>query len=217
MCLKVEPYFQYLFNVPVIADSSFSILNRDKVYIENKLVNKGKGRNYGVDITLERYMRKGMYYMITASVFNSRYRGGDGVWHNTKYNRNYIVNGLFGKEWMIGKNNRNVWGVNLKLTVQGGDRYAPVDEQATLSHPDKETQYDETRAYSQQLDPVFLVNYTVSYRMNRKKTSHEFAVKGLNATGYKEYFGHAYNIRTGVIEPRRLKNSIVNVVYRLDF
>lgn len=217
MCLKVEPYFQYLFNVPVIADSSFSILNRDKVYIENKLVNKGKGRNYGVDITLERYMRKGMYYMITASVFNSRYRGGDGVWHNTKYNRNYIVNGLFGKEWMIGKNNRNVWGVNLKLTVQGGDRYAPVDEQATLSHPDKETQYDETRAYSQQLDPVFLVNYTVSYRMNRKKTSHEFAVKGLNATRYKEYFGHAYNIRTGVIEPRRLKNSIVNVVYRLDF
>lgn len=217
IALKVEPYFQYLFNVPVIADSSFSILNRNKVYIEDKLVNKGKGRNYGIDITLERYMRKGIYYMITASIFNSEYQGGDGIWHDTKYNRNYIVNTLFGKEWMLGKNNRNVLGVNLRLTLQGGDRYSPIDEQATLADPDKKTRYDEHKAYAEQFSPIFLVNYTISYRMNRDRVSHEFAIKGLNATGYKEYFGHEYNIQTGVIEPRRLKNSIMNVLYRLDF
>ncbi|MDH6305290.1 hypothetical protein M2459_002390 [Parabacteroides sp. PF5-5] len=217
MNLKVEPYFQYLFNVPVIADSSFSILNRNTVYIEDALVNEGKGRNYGLDITLEKYMAKGMYYMVTASVFNSEYCGGDGVWHSTKYNRNYIVDGLFGKEWMFGKNDRNVLGINVKLTLQGGDRYSPINETATLAHPDKETQYDENEAFSKQLSPVFLANYTISYRMNRRSVSHEFAIKGMNATGYKEYFGHAYNLQTGIIEPRRLKNSVLNVVYRLDF
>lgn len=217
MNLKVEPYFQYLYDVPVIADSSYSILNRRMGYTEDALVNKGKGRNYGIDVTLEKYMTRGMYYMITASVFNSEYRGGDGVWYNTKYNRKFIVNGLFGKEWMMGRNKQNVLGVNIKLTLQGGDRYSPVDEQATLAHPDKETQYDETRAYAEQLSPIFLANYTISYRMNRKHVSHEIAVKGLNATGYKEYFGHEYNLKTGVIEPRRLKNSIFNIVYRIDF
>jgi len=217
MNLRIEPYFQYLYDVPVISDSSYSVLNRSMFYVEDVLVNKGKGRNYGLDITFEKYMTKGMYYMITASIFNSKYCGGDGIWHNTKYNRNYIINGLFGKEWMIGRSKQNVLSANIKLTVQGGERYSPVDEQASLTHPDKETQYDETKAFSKQLSPMFLASYTVSYRMNRKRVSHEFAVKGANATGYKEYFGHEYNLKTGVIEPKRIKNSIFNVVYRLDF
>lgn len=217
MNLRVEPYFQYLYDVPVIADSSYSVLNRSTFYVEDALVNKGNGHNYGVDVTFEKYMTKGLYYMLTASVFNSKYSGGDGVWHNTKFNRNYVINGLVGKEWMMGRNKQDVLSINLKLTIQGGDRYSPVDETATLAHPDKKTQYDETKAYSKQLSPMFLANYTVSYRMNRNKVSHEFAIKGMNATGYKEYFGHEYNLKTGVIEPRRLKNSIFNIVYRLDF
>lgn len=217
MNLKFESYFQYLYDVPVIADSSYSVLNRTTFYVEDALVNKGRGRNYGVDVTFEKYMTKGLYYMVTASVFNSTYSGGDGVWHDTKFNRNFVLNGLIGKEWMMGRNNQDALGINLKLTLQGGDRYSPVDEKATLTHPDKEVQYDETKAYSKQLSPMFLANYTISYRMNRSKASHEFAVKGMNATGYKEYFGHAYNLKIGVIEPRRLKNSIFNITYRIDF
>lgn len=217
MNLRIEPYFQYLYDVPVIADSSYSILNRSTFYVKDALVNRGNGRNWGLDITFEKYMTKGLYYMATASLFDSKYRGGDGVWHDTKFNRRYILNGLIGKEWMIGRSKQNILGVNLKLTLQGGDRYSPVDKQETLADPDKKTQYDETKAYSEQLSPIFLANYTVSYRMNRNKVSHEFAVKGLNATGYKEYTGHEYNLKTGVIEPRRLKNSIFNIVYRLDF
>lgn len=217
MHLKIEPYFQYLYDVPVIADSSYSVLNRNTFYVEDALVNRGKGRNYGVDISFDKYITNGLYYMATASVFHSTYCGGDGVWHNTKFNRKYVVNGLVGKEWMIGRNKQNTLSVNLKLTLQGGDRYSPVDKAATLAHPDKTTQYDETNAYSQQLSPMLLANYTVSYRINRNNISHEWAVKGMNATGYKEYFGHEYNLKTGVIEPRRTKNSIFNIVYRLDF
>ena len=104
MNLRVEPYFQYLYDVPVMADSSYSILNRSTFYVEDALVNKGNGRNYGIDVTFEKYMTKGLYYMVTASAFDSRYKGGDGVWHNTKFNRNYVINGLVGKEWMIGRN-----------------------------------------------------------------------------------------------------------------
>ena len=217
MNLRIEPYLQYLYDVPVMPNSSYSVLNRSTFYVEDALVNAGKGRNYGLDLTLEKYMTHGLYYMMTASIFRSEYAGGDGVWHHTKFDRGYIINGLIGKEWMIGRNRQDVLSVNLRLTLQGGQRHSPVNEQATLLHPDKATQYDDTRAYSQQLSPMFLANYTVSYRMNRSKVSHEFALKGMNATGYKEYFGHEYNLKTGTIEPRRLKNSIFNVTYRLEF
>ena len=182
-------------------DSSFSVLNRDEFFVENALVNKGRGRNFGVDFTWERALNKGLYYMITASLFDSRYCGGDGVWHNTRFNRKYVLNGLIGKEWMLGRNKQNILSVNLKLTLQGGERYAPIDVEATMDHPDKEVQYDET----------------VSYRINKRRVSHEFSVKGLNFTGSKEFIQHLYNIKTGKIEVSEQKTGLTNISYKIEF
>ena len=108
MNLKIEPYVQFLHDVPVMADSSYSVLNRSDFYVEDALINKGRGRNIGIDITLERFLEKGLYYMVSGSLFDSRYRGGDGVWYDTKFNRNYVINGLIGKEWMLGRNRENI-------------------------------------------------------------------------------------------------------------
>lgn len=215
--LKVEPYFQYLYDVPVIADSSYSILNRKTFYVEDALENKGYGRNFGVDFTLEQYLSKGFYYMVSASIFDSKYRGGDGVWRNTRFNRNYIINTLVGKEWMIGRRKQNILSVNLKFTYQGGDRHSPIDTQATMNHPDKEVMYDESRAFSEQYPAMFIVNASASYKINRKKVSHEFAIQTINTTGTKEYYGHGYNMKTGEID--RLDNStaIPNISYKLNF
>lgn len=71
MNLKIEPYVQFLHDVPVMADSSYSVLNRSDFYVEDALVNKGRGRNIGIDITLERFLEKGLYYMISGSLFDS--------------------------------------------------------------------------------------------------------------------------------------------------
>lgn len=217
MNLKIEPYIQFLHDIPVMADSSYSVLNRSDFYVDNALVNKGRGRNVGIDITLERFLEKGLYYMITGSLFDSRYRGGDGKWYNTKFNRRYVINGLIGKEWMLGRNKQNILSVNLKLTLQGGDHYSPFIMEATLNHPDKEVQYDETKAFSRQFSPMLIGNYTVSYRINKRKISHEFAVKGLNFTGAKEHFGHGYNVHTGKIEAIEGTTILTNVSYKLEF
>jgi len=217
MHIKIEPYAQFLYNVPVIADSSYSVLNRRDFYVEDPLVNKGKGRNIGVDITFEKYLTKGLYYMVTASLFDSKYCGGDGKWHNSRYNRNYILNGLIGKEWMIGSSKQNILSVNLKLTLQGGERYSPIDKSATMSDPDKKVQYDETRAFSKQFSPMFLANYSVSYKMNKKKVSHEFAVQGVNATGSKEFYGHVYNTKKNIIEPHDGVTVLTNISYKIQF
>ena len=217
MNMKIEPYFQQLYDVPVISDSSYSVLNRRDFYVENALVNRGKGRNIGVDITLERYLNKGLYYMVTASIFDSKYYGGDRKWRNTLYNRNFIVNVLGGKEWMVGRDRQNMFSVNFKITLQGGDRYAPVDEVATLLDPDREVQYDETKAFSKQFSPMFITNFSVGYNINRKKVSHEFSIKSLNTTGCEEYYGHEYNFKTDKIKPIRGATSLPNVSYKLEF
>lgn len=215
--LKLEPFYQYLFHVPVIADSSYSVLNRNLFYVEYPLVNRGQGQNFGLDITIERYLERGFYYMLTASLFDAKFAGGDGIWHNSKFNRRFVINGLTGKEWFIDKQKRDLLSVHLKMTLQGGERYSPVIEAASLSHPDKETQYDERNAFAKQFSPMFIANYSISYKINRLKRSHEIAIKWLNVTGEKEYYGHKYNLNTAAIEPKKQTTSLFNILYRIDF
>jgi hypothetical protein len=213
--LKIEPYFQYLYDVPVEKNGSFSIINHQDWYLNTSLVSEGKGKNYGVDITLERYLANGYYYLLTASLFESKYKGGDGVWRNTRLNRNFLLNALGGKEWKLGKQKQNLLSVNVRLSYQGGDRYSPIDELA--SETEQDAVFDTSRAYEKQLSPAFTSNFTVSYKINKKKLSHEFALKIINATGYKEYDGHIYNYKKHKVEEHRSSVVMPGISYKIDF
>jgi len=157
------------------------------------------------------------YYILTGSIFEAKYKGGDGIWHNSKFNRTFIINGLIGKEWNMGNRQRDVLSINLKATYQGGERYTPMQDNVTIIDPYQEIQYEESKAYSLQFAPMFLTNYTISYNMNRGRFLHEFALKKLNATGAKEYYGHQYNLLKGKIEPKLQSTSLFNVLYRFSF
>lgn len=213
--LKVEPYYQWLYNVPVEAGTSFSIINHDSYYLDKALENKGNGENYGVDITLERYLDKGYYWLLTGSLFNSEYTGGDGVWRDTKYNREYIINGLIGKEWMIGKRKQNIFSANVRLSYQGGDRFTPVDMGASESKHD--IVFDETRAFSRQFPAALTSDITVSYKMNKKNTSHEFCLKILNIGGYTGQYGYIYNDKLKAVERLSVVGIVPNISYKIQF
>lgn len=214
--VKIEPYFQQLYNVPIISDSTFSFINlQNDWFITNKLSNKGKGVNYGIDITFERYMSEGYYYMLTTSLFDSRYKAGDNKWRNTRYNRNFVFNVLAGKEWMVGRSKQNMFNANIRLSYQGGDRYSPINLDA--SKKEEDAIYDENKAFSKQLSPAFLLHFNVSYKINKKNLSHEFAIKVLNATSYKDYQGHRYNFKTYLVDPEREAVIIPNISYKIEF
>ena len=117
----------------------------------------------------------------------------------------------------MGRDRANTLSVNLKFAYQGGERYSPVDEAATLAHPDKETQYDETRAFSMQYPSMFLANFAAGYRINRPKTSHQFSVELLNLTRAEDYHGYHYNLKNGVIERNATASPISNISYRIYF
>ena len=213
MHLKIEPYFQLLYDVPITDIGNYSILNRIDFYTTQTLINKGKGKNFGVDLTLSKSFKKGYYYLLTTSLFDSKYKAADGQWYNTRYNRNYVFNFLAGKEWIFGN---DILGVNFKASTLGGQRYTPVDEAATLLHPDKEVQYNANRMFEKKFHSMFIGDFTLSYKMNRGRFSHTFALKSVNATKQKEYIKHKFNIITQTIEPYFAANSLFNVSYRID-
>ena len=215
MHLKVEPYYQYLFRIPVEENSSFSIINHQSFYLERILKNRGSGVNYGIDITLEQYMKNGFYYMITASLFKSRYKAGDHIWRNTRLDKNYLLNVLAGKEWMVGRNKQNVLSLNGRIFFQGGDRYTPVDEEKSLIEHD--IKFDETRAYSKKFDPSLNGDISFSYRINKRKISHEFSIKMLNVGMRTGMHFYQYNEKTHKIEKEDGSGMIPNISYKIYF
>lgn len=214
--LKVETYLQKLFDVPVMKGSSFSFINLESDwFFAEKLENTGEGLNYGIDVTLEKYMSKGYYYLFTASVFDAKYKGGDGIWHNTRFNRNFVINALVGKEWQVGKNNQNVFGLNFRVGYQGGNRYAPVNEAA--SHASQDVVYNETQAFSRKSPNAFTAHFTMSYRKNKPKSSRELALKIVNITGHEDFYGYKYNYRDNTIDKDVASVVLPNLSYRIEF
>lgn len=213
--LKVEPYFQYLFDVPVESNTSFSVLNLEDYYLDKVLINSGEGKNYGIDVTFEHYLDKGSYYLFTGSVFKSEYKADDKIWRSTRFDRGYSLNGIWGKEWLAGRKKNNMFGLNIKLIYQGGERYTPIDKE--FSETSHEIKLDDSKIFGEKYDPFISGDLTVSYRINRKKVSHEIALKGLNIGLYTGQSGHFYNEATNAIEKGNVMGALWDLCYKIRF
>ena len=129
------------------------------MFIQAELDNSGKGLNYGIDFTFERFLKNGLYIMLTASVYESTYKGGDGIERNTRLNQNYILNLLGGKEWRLKKN--NFFSINGKVALAGGTRYTPPDQEA--SQAVKAVVYDLNKLYEEQWNTNYYLDIGLNY------------------------------------------------------
>jgi hypothetical protein len=214
----VEPYFQQLRDVPVAPVGYLSTVNTEEdVFFNNPLVSKGSGHNVGVDFTLERFLSKGFYYLATASVFDSKYKAIDGIERNTRFNRNYVLNLLVGKEWQLGRAKNNIFGANLRLNYMGGNRREPIDYAASLAAKDVVYSESGARAYSAQFDDMPVVSVALSFRRNKPRYSAVWTVQVLNALGAKEFKTDYYNLKTGAIDSKFDGVMVPNISYRVEF
>ncbi len=214
----VEPYFQQLRDVPVAPVGYLSTVNTEEdVFFNNPLVSKGSGHNVGVDFTLERFLSKGFYYLATASVFDSKYKAIDGIERNTRFNRNYVLNLLVGKEWQLGRAKNNILGANLRLNYMGGNRREPIDYAASLAAKDVVYSESGARAYSAQFDDMPVVSVALSFRRNKPRYSAVWTVQVLNALGTKEFKTDYYNLKTGTIDSKFDGVMVPNISYRVEF
>lgn len=215
--LKAEVYYQHLYNIPVEDDptSSFSLVNSTQGIPDANLVNDGKGRNYGLELTVERFFAKDFYYLATGSIYRSLFTALDGVERQSRFDANFAVNGLFGKEFHIGKKKKNkTIGINTKVSLLGGNRYTPIDLDASIL--EGETVYSDNYLGAKG-DNIFFVNLGVTYRVDMKRASHSFKIDVQNVSNYKGVVSEYYNSRTETIQQSYQLPMIPNVVYTLKF
>lgn len=169
--VKVEAYYQYLFSIPVGTgvNGYFSVINLNDGFVNVPLQATGVGYNYGIELTVEKFFSNNYYFMYTFSGFDSKYKATDGVWRNTAYNSNYVMNLLGGKEFVVGKRKINRIGVNAKILWRGGTRDTPID--LARSEAAGTTVYNTSQTNATRLPDYFRVDFGVNFRRNKKKYS----------------------------------------------
>ncbi|MBS1686230.1 MAG: TonB-dependent receptor [Bacteroidetes bacterium] len=208
--IKVEGYFQYIYDLPVDTfASSYSILNEGTGFdrfFPGKLVNKGVGRNMGVELTVEKFFTHNWFAMFSGSLYDARYRASDGQWYNSDFNGHYVMNLLGTKEFKWGKKRLNTIGIGGKITFGGGRRYTPFDL-ARSAETGQPVVQDALRNKFE-FKPYFRFDVKINYSFNsRKHLTQEVGVDLVNVTGQKNILRLQY-INTSA-QPQ--------VIYQLGF
>lgn len=221
--LKTEAYFQYIDKVPIEQfKSSFSMLNAGADFAtpnNNYLINKGLGYNYGLEITMEKFFSQGYYFLLTGSLFQSKYKGGDNVWRNTAFNGLYVVNALGGYEYRFGgkkdKTKRHIVAADMKMTAAGGRYYTPIDVQA--SEIARTQILIDSLAFTQKYQDYFRIDLKVSYRISMKRVTQEFSTDFQNLANIQNIFRKVYNPRTNSLNNEYQQGLFILPQYRLLF
>jgi hypothetical protein len=201
--VRTEAYYQYLYNVPVtIAPSAFSMINVGSGFsrlFQDSLQNTGTGFNYGLELTVQKYFDKSFFFLFSATVYDSKYRGSDNVLRNTSYNSRYIANLLAGKEFKLGE--KNIIGLGLKVTRAGGRRYGLVDIAATDAS--KEIIFLDSAFNDLIFRDYFRLDFKISWRLNTNKVTHEIGLDLVNILNTRNLLSLAYN---PAIRPQDMMN-----------
>ncbi len=222
--LMTEVYYQEITHVPVDGSKSsdFSALNLGAnfdLWSPDTLSAKGSGQNYGLDFTLERFMNKGFYFLVTASLYDSKYKGSDGIQRNTVFNGNSSVNLLTGKEFILkGKNTskrQKSIVLNLKSVYSGGQRYTPINISESMIH--QTTVFYDDQAFSRQYNPYNRTDLKVSFKMNGKKFTVEWALEVMNVFNQKNVYSQYLNRKTGEINYTYQLGRTFMPCYRIYF
>jgi hypothetical protein len=215
--LKIETYYQNLYNIPVDTKSSeYSMINFGADFSNPQrvdLVNNGTGYNYGIELTAERTFSQNFYYLATISVFDSRYKGSNGTLYNTAFNGNYTANLLAGKEWKMGV--KGTIALDIKVTSAGGRRYTPIDLEA--SKKANEVVYQRDKNFASQSDAYFRTDIKITYRRNGPKVMQEWFLDFQNVSNKANFFAQGFDRASGKITTSYQLGFFPLMNYRIQF
>lgn len=216
--LKAEAYFQYLYDIPVEKDSlsGFSMLNAENVFslVNTKpLVSNGTGKNYGIDLTIERPFINNYYVLMTSSLFNALYTAYNGAQYSSYFNRKYQFNIVSGKEWNINKT--SILGANGRIVTSGGLGQSTIDLSASIA--ERKQVIVPGQYYTNNGPAYFRADVSVYYKINRKKATHTLQLDIQNVSNTKNYFYSYYDVRSATIKYVKQLGLIPNISYTVDF
>jgi len=214
--LKLEVYLQDLFDVAVsgsLKPTSFSAINLVETNVNQYLVNKGTGRNYGIEATYQKLLTDQFYILLSGSLYSSTYVGSDGIRRDSRFNGGHTFSFTGGKEFKSGK--QSIWGVNTKILWTGGFRDTPIDLNASAQS--NTTIYRQEEAFTIKLKDYFRPDLRIYWKKSKAKYSRTLALDIQNVSGTKNAAYNYYDVFQKKVVRQNQLGLIPVLSYRWEF
>ncbi|MCE3280344.1 MAG: TonB-dependent receptor [Bacteroidetes bacterium] len=199
---KSEFYYHLFERIPVNKLNGFSAFNYFNEQVLFELESAGKATVYGYDLTIEKTLNS-FYLIVSGSFFNSVYTNNT-EYFKSRYSTNYNFALTAGKEIRL-KNKKKTIGTDIRGFMRDGFKESDI------------TKPNSTYVYDSQLPSYYRIDFRISYKKNKTKSSVIWALDIQNLTNQKNISYHYYDMVTGKIEPREQLGLIPVISYKLFF
>lgn len=178
--ITVEAFIKNYNNYPVSVARGISLANDggDFGAIGNeRTLSIGKGKTKGVELFFQQKLTKGLFGVLSLTVFESKFSGSNGNYISSAWNSGNIFSAQLGKKFNRG------WEMGLKWQSQGGNPYTPYDlvaSQKNYSIVGRGT-LDNTKLNQDRLGAYKRFDFRLDKKWNFRKTTFDLYLDVQNA------------------------------------
>ncbi|MBT4398305.1 MAG: TonB-dependent receptor, partial [Bacteroidetes bacterium] len=216
MHIRAEAYYQSLYDIPAFAFPPYlSTVNFDYGFEDDMLDNYGTAYNKGLELTVEKQLSRGFHFLLSGTLYDSKYIDKLGQVLHTKYDGRYGSNGIFAKEFKLGKNRQNILSVNARYMLIGGMRNLPIDRESSVANGYQVNIWDQ--GYAEKSSDYFRIDLQLRFIRNRPKFTSEWSLEIMNLTNRKNLLYEYWDRNLGDFN-QEFQNPIIPLIkYRIQF
>lgn len=220
--VTVEAYHQSIFEVPISLEEGrfLSALNWTEFteFSESELVNRGRGRNYGLDLSIQKYWKEGSFVMVSGSWYRSLFSmGEDGEEFSTRWDGRYLVSMSSGRERSkkTKKGKTRTFGNSSRLLWMGGFRERPISED--FSSISGRTRFEPGVGFSNQLNRYIRLDWRFYFRWEKPGRTSLLSLDIQNLLFTENEAFNYYDQVTGGVELKKQLGFIPVLSWRTSF
>lgn len=222
--LKLEAYYEDFYAIAIDSTiGSFSLLNYGNDFSNFYPINlanlqsTGKGRNFGGELTIEKFFSEGYYGLLSIAYQQSTYQGFDKIERPTAFGNGLVTQLVAGKEFKIGKEKLNRISFDLKVAYANGRHSLPIDTLSSILL--QQSIYDNTNGFSEKLPDYFRIDFKIGFLFNSKKANlnHRLYFDFLNILNWRNVSGRYFDKFLNTIRAHTQLPLYVDILYQIRF
>jgi hypothetical protein len=213
--INIELYYQRLSNIPMSSRNGlhYWMLNELVGYSRLSLNSDGLGKNYGVELSIEKFFSRGLFFYVSGSLYSSEYSLGDDQYYSSRYDGNFNSSLMVGKEFTVREN--SIFQISFRNLYYGGQYYSPPNTET--SQRINNYYIDNTSALTLKNKDYLRSDLRLSYRKNKNSSSWILALDIQNLFNIYNTRDEIWNIQTSSFENRSQVGLIPVISFQVDY